>query len=76
MVGYISRIFSNAVIPCKTYLLLDGLKLGNVISKENNTNESDVLLADLPPRSPGYLYDYGSNRERFLYFLKVRDIFF
>ena len=33
------------------------------------------LLADLPSHSLGYLYDKESNREQFLYKLKVHDIF-
>ena len=47
----------------------------NKILKEAGSNESDVLLAYLPSHFLGYLYEWESNREQFLYKLKARDIF-
>ena len=41
----------------KTYLLIDGLKLENGILKEDGSNKSGVLLADVPSHSLECLYD-------------------
>ena len=50
-------LFHEVCHSSKIYLLIDGLKLVNEILKEFGSNERMLLLADLPSRSLGYLYD-------------------
>ena len=63
IVGFISRsLFPMLLLHevchwSKIYLLLVGLKFENGILKEIGSNESVILLADLPSHSLGYLYD-------------------
>ena len=44
-------LFHDVCHSSKIYLLIDGLKLENVILKDVGSNESNVLLADLPSHS-------------------------
>ena len=50
-------LFHEACHSSKIYLLIDSLKLENGILKEVGSNESNVLLADLPSHSLECLYD-------------------
>ena len=49
-------LFHEVCHSSTIYLLIDDLKLENGTLKEVGCNESDVLLADLPFHSLGYLY--------------------